>query len=91
MTISYAVMLQDDSMTCPMLLFGQIHPSSIPQEEMLELEEEYRKPTGIHTVTPPKLEVDILLLSKECGILYEMKNLEGTRSGAFFRQVTTCK
>lgn len=46
---------------------------------MQELESEIQKPTGISTVAPPKLSISGVLLSKECGIMYELKNTEGLR------------
>ena len=46
---------------------------------MRELEDELQNPTGISTVSTPKLSVSGVLLSKECGILYEIKNSEGLR------------
>ena len=46
---------------------------------MQELEDELQNPTGISTVSTPKLSVSGLLLSKECGILYEITNSEGLR------------
>ena len=46
---------------------------------MLELEDELQNPTGISTVSTPKLSVSGVLLSKECGILYEITNSEGLR------------
>ena len=46
---------------------------------MQELEEEIQKPTGIWTIRPPKLSVDVLLISRECGIMYEIIESEGLR------------
>ena len=46
---------------------------------MRELEDELQNPTGISTVSTPKLSVSGVLLSKECGILYEITNSEGLR------------
>lgn len=46
---------------------------------MQELESEIQKPTGISTVSPPKLSISGVLMSKECGILYELENTEGLR------------
>ncbi len=44
---------------------------------MEELEHEYEKPTGISTVKPPELSLDGVLLSQNCGILYEVKHVVG--------------
>ena len=46
---------------------------------MQELEEEIQKPTGIWTIRPPKLSVNVLLISRECGIMYEIIESEGLR------------
>jgi hypothetical protein len=46
---------------------------------MQELESELQNPTGIWTIPTPKLSISGLLVSKECGILYEVKNTEGLR------------
>jgi hypothetical protein len=64
---------------CPFTFIGQIHPVTIPEHLMQELEGELQNPTGIWTVPTPKLTITGLLLSKECGILYEVKNTEGLR------------
>ena len=44
---------------------------------MRELELEMEKPTGISTVERPDMIVNALLVSKECGIMYEVKDAEG--------------
>ena len=46
---------------------------------MQELEEETQRPTGIWTVKPPKLSLTGLLISKECGLMYEVVKTEGLR------------
>lgn len=46
---------------------------------MQELENEIQNPTGLSTIWTPKLSVDMLLLSRECGIMYSVKNTEGVR------------
>jgi transmembrane E3 ubiquitin-protein ligase len=51
----------------------------VPEVLMRELEEEVQKPTGSWTVKPPELSVRGVLISKECGILYEMQNTQGLR------------
>jgi transmembrane E3 ubiquitin-protein ligase len=65
---------------CPFTLYAQIGPTTVPEVLMQELEGELQKPTGIWTIKPPKLSVDGLLISKECGIIYEVINTEGLRS-----------
>ena len=46
---------------------------------MKELEEEIQNPTGVSTVIPPKLSVNGVLVSKECGLLYAITDSEGLR------------
>ncbi|KAF9531755.1 hypothetical protein CPB83DRAFT_84315 [Crepidotus variabilis] len=75
--------------TCPFAFFGQLHAAQIPYILMQELEEEMQNPTGIHTVPPPELSLDGILLSKECGLLFELSETEGLRLKVFSRKVTT--
>lgn len=58
---------------------------------MQDLESEIQHPTGISTVKPPKLSLSAVLLSKECGILYEIQSTQGLRSQTFFNKMTTCE
>ncbi|EGO20800.1 hypothetical protein SERLADRAFT_442156 [Serpula lacrymans var. lacrymans S7.9] len=74
---------------CGFTLYSQIEPSQVPEQLMDELEEELQRPTGKWTVKSPKLTLNGVLLSKECGILYHINNTEGLRSRTFFRKVTT--
>ncbi|TFK39970.1 hypothetical protein BDQ12DRAFT_629095 [Crucibulum laeve] len=75
--------------TCPFTFHGQILPAPVPEYLMQDFEDEIQNPTGIWTIDPPKLSVTGLLLSKECGIMYEVKDTQGLRSKTFFRKVTT--
>ncbi|KAG6827207.1 hypothetical protein H0H92_012791 [Tricholoma furcatifolium] len=77
--------------SCPFTFFAQLHPTTVPEYLMQELEDEIQKPTGLWTISPPKLSANGLLLSKECGVMFEMNDTEGLRSRTFFRKVTTCK
>ena len=72
---------QDESpkSTCPFTFHAQIVPADIPEELMLELEDELQKPTGRWIVATPKLSIGGILLSPECGILYEVVDTEGLR------------
>lgn len=65
--------------TCPFTFYAQLDPSTVPEILMRELEEEVQRPTGRWTVTPPKLSVRGVLISKECGLLYELKDTLGLR------------
>ncbi|KAF7969695.1 hypothetical protein HWV62_26216 [Athelia sp. TMB] len=68
-----------------------LDPTDVPSTLLQELEEETQKPTGKWTVPAPKLSVRGVVVSQECGLLYEMKNTTGLRisSHGFFRKVTT--
>ncbi|KAF8631897.1 hypothetical protein AX15_002157 [Amanita polypyramis BW_CC] len=74
---------------CRFALYAQIKPVPVPANLMQELEEEIKKPTGSATVNVPKLSINGLLISKECGVLYQIHDTEGLRSQSFFRKVTT--
>jgi hypothetical protein len=65
--------------TCPFTFYAQLHYVDVPEDLMQELEEETQRPTGIWTVKPPKLSLTGLLISKECGVIYEVTNTEGLR------------
>lgn len=77
--------------TCPFVVQAQLYPVPIPQSLMQDLEEETQRPTGRWTVHPsPKMQLKGVLVSKECGVLYEIVNSDGLTSHSFFRKVTTC-
>ncbi|KAI5124239.1 hypothetical protein M0805_005088 [Coniferiporia weirii] len=75
--------------TCPFVLFGQLVPTLVPQELMQELENEMDNPTGITTVLRPELKMNAVLMSKECGIMLEVREAVGLKSQRFWRKVTT--
>ncbi|KAL5536908.1 hypothetical protein ACEPAF_731 [Sanghuangporus sanghuang] len=75
--------------TCPFILYAQLVPTPVPKDKMLELENEMESPTGITTVSRPELKVNGLLMSKECGVMLEMRSAEGLKSQRFWRKVTT--
>ena len=62
---------------CSFRFFAQLEASSVPKELMEELEHEYEEPTGISTVKAPELSLDGVLLSQNCGILYEVQHVVG--------------
>ena|SRR6266508_1560026 len=65
--------------SCPFEFYAQVDAVPIPEDVMQELEEELQNPTGIHTPPPPQLSLKGLLVSKTCGLLYEISNTEGLR------------
>jgi hypothetical protein len=76
--------------TCQFAVYAQVQPSNISAAEMNELEDELMHPTGITTVGRPPLQLDVALISPECGILITSKDADGMRSRIFFRKVTSC-
>lgn len=46
---------------------------------MKELENELDTPTGISTVARPNLTVNGILISRECGIVLEVKEADGLK------------
>ena len=75
---------------CQFAVYAQVHPSNVSAAAMRELEEELLHPTGITTVRRPPLNLDLAVVSPECGILIEAKDANGMRSRIFFRKVTSC-
>ncbi|KAI0071333.1 hypothetical protein K474DRAFT_1607089 [Panus rudis PR-1116 ss-1] len=73
---------------CSFALFGQLEPSYVPQHLMKELEDEIDNPTGISTITPPPLLMKGVLLSKNCGMLFEF-DTTGLKSQSLYRKITT--
>lgn len=65
--------------TCPFTLYGQLIPTDVPAHLMKELEAELEHPTGINTVQRPDLNINGVLISRECGMLYEIKEAEGLK------------
>ena len=64
---------------CSFKLFAQLNATSVPKELLEELEREFDEPTGITTVKAPELALEGVLLSQNCGILYEVKHAIGVQ------------
>lgn len=75
--------------TCSFVLYSQLEPANVPKRLMHELEAEIQHPTGAWTVKAPKLSLNGVLISEECGIMLEITKSEGLSSRTFFRKVTT--
>lgn len=71
--------LDDTKTACRFAVFAQIRPVPVPETLMQELEQEIKHPTGSSTITIPKLSIDGVMISKECGILYQIEDTEGLR------------
>ncbi|KAI0083737.1 hypothetical protein BDY19DRAFT_975766 [Irpex rosettiformis] len=81
---------EDNPITgCSFKFFGQILASGVPLYLMQELEEEIDNPTGITTVRAPEMKLSGVLVSKNCGILYELPDIQGLKSHGLFRRITT--
>jgi len=74
---------------CSFKFFGQINCTHIPQQVMQEVEEEIDKPTGVSLAGPPPLTMQGVLVSRNCGILYELKEVTGVKSQSLYRRITT--
>ncbi len=66
---------------CSFQLYAQLVHSEVPELLMKELEREIEKPTGISTIKPPELRLDGVLISQDCGIVYEIKDTIGLKYG----------
>lgn len=76
--------------TCHFAVYAQVHPSNISAVDMRELEDELMNPTGVSTVKRPPLQLDLAVISPDCGVLVEVRKADGIRSRLFFRKVTSC-
>ncbi|KAK7683355.1 hypothetical protein QCA50_013617 [Cerrena zonata] len=74
---------------CSFDFFAQLSPSTVPQFELDELEQEIDKPTGVSTIDQPPLLLNAVLVSADCGMMYEMKDLRGLKSQSLYRKITT--
>ncbi|EJF60599.1 hypothetical protein BD309DRAFT_958957 [Dichomitus squalens] len=74
---------------CLFRFFGQLDVTTVPKELMDELENEIDEPTGITTVRAPELSLGGVLLSQDCGILYEIKHTVGVQTQKLYRKITT--
>ncbi|KAI0248996.1 hypothetical protein BJV78DRAFT_1276346 [Lactifluus subvellereus] len=75
--------------TCQFAVYAQVHPSNVSAADMRELEDELMHPTGVTTVRRPPFQLDLAIVSPECGVLIEIKGADGMRSRVFFRKVTS--
>jgi len=64
---------------CLFNLYGQLDPTYVPKDLMEELERETERPTGITTVAPPKMILNGVIVSRECGILLKISDAKGLK------------
>jgi hypothetical protein len=60
---------------CSFLMFAQMQPSTISADNMKEYEQELAEPSGIRTARPPPATLDGILISQECSLIIEMKDV----------------
>lgn len=65
---------------CSFKFYGQLSPSNVPQYLLKELEDEIDNPTGITTIRAPEMRLKGVLVSKNCGIIYDIPELKGLKS-----------
>jgi hypothetical protein len=56
-------------------MFAQMRPSPIPASAMKDYERELTEPSGMRTAHPPPATLDGILISRECTLVIEVKNL----------------
>lgn len=74
---------------CSFAFFAQLNTTHISAQHLKELEDEIDEPTGISTVSPPPLMLNGVLVSKSCGMLYEIKETKGLKTQSLYRKITT--
>ncbi|KAH9926336.1 uncharacterized protein BXZ73DRAFT_49527 [Epithele typhae] len=81
----------DDSLktNCSFQFYAQLDPTNVPEEQMRELEREFEEPTGITTVRAPELALEAVLLSQDCGLLYEVQHATGVQTKRLYGKITT--
>jgi transmembrane E3 ubiquitin-protein ligase len=75
----YFTQEEDPQTTCSFMFYGQIDPAWMPLQVLREIEAESQEPTGISTPPTPHMGIRGVLLSEDCGILYTINNIDGTR------------
>ncbi|CAK5274039.1 unnamed protein product, partial [Mycena citricolor] len=74
---------------CSFSLYLSLDPVKVPERLLRELEAETQHPTGAWTVTPPAMTLRGLLLSRDCGIVYQFHKTDGVGLHSLFRKLTT--
>lgn len=64
---------------CGFVVHAQIEPSPVSADFMQDLEDELQKPTGKWTTKRPPLRLNGMLVSRECGLLYHLRDANGLR------------
>ncbi|PSR74066.1 hypothetical protein PHLCEN_2v10138, partial [Hermanssonia centrifuga] len=74
---------------CSFQLYAQIQHNGVPQSLLQELEDEIDDPSGIFTIRPPEMKMKGVLMSADCGILYELPDIRGLKAHGLLRKITT--
>ncbi|KZT68761.1 hypothetical protein DAEQUDRAFT_765968 [Daedalea quercina L-15889] len=74
---------------CSFRFYGHLEPTEVPEDLMKQLEQETEKPTGIWTVRPPEMKLNGVLVSQDCGVLFNLKETTGLKSPQLYRKITT--
>ena len=65
---------------CSFQLFGQIQRSDVPLASLKEVEDEIQEPTGISKIRAPDMKLQGVLVSQNCGMIYELPDISGMKS-----------
>ncbi|KAG8922557.1 hypothetical protein FRC03_006669 [Tulasnella sp. 419] len=77
------------SPACSFLMYGQLAACPMRPELLAEVEAELEKPTGASTARPPPMKIHAVMISQNCEVLFELKDVEGLRADKFWAKVTT--
>lgn len=64
---------------CSFQFFAQLEPTNVPAKQLQEVEDEVDNPTGITTARAPEMKYRGVLISQNCGILYELPDIKGMK------------
>lgn len=62
---------------CSYFLFAQLRPVTMSRGAMIEYERELREPTGAKTLHPPVPKIDGVLISRDCALVIELRDVTG--------------
>lgn len=62
---------------CSYFLFAQLRPVTMSRAAMLEYEQELNEPTGAKTLHPPVPKIDGIIVSRDCALVIELRDVIG--------------
>jgi hypothetical protein len=77
--------------TCPFRLYGFVRPVDRSQEVVDAVEKEQNEASGVPIPVVPPLVIDVVLVSRECGLLIELEGLQGERTDRWYRRAVNCE